>query len=102
MKVSVLVTTYNHEKFIAQAIDSILAQKVTFDYEIVIGEDGSTDTTRDIVLTFRRRYPKRIRLLLPQRNLGFYGNIIFEQALEACRGQYIALLEGDDYWTSPY
>jgi glycosyltransferase involved in cell wall biosynthesis len=102
MKVSVLVTTYNHEKFIAQAIDSVLAQEATFDYEVVIGEDCSTDSTRDIVLAFRKRYPDKIRLLLPHENLGFCGNVIFERALKACQGQFVALLDGDDYWTSPH
>ncbi len=60
MKLSVIVVTYNHERFIAQALDSILAQRVDFDYEIVVGEDCSTDSTRDILMDFRRRYPGRI------------------------------------------
>jgi glycosyltransferase involved in cell wall biosynthesis len=101
MKVSVLITTYNHEQFIAQAIESVLMQKVDFDYEIVIGEDCSTDGTRDIVIDFHRRDPDRIRLSLTERNLGGAGNMNFFRAFQTCRGQYIAMLEGDDYWTSP-
>jgi glycosyltransferase involved in cell wall biosynthesis len=69
MKLSVVVVTYNHERFIAQALDSILAQRVNFDYEIVVGEDCSTDSTRDILMDFHRRYPGRIVPLLREQNL---------------------------------
>lgn len=100
MKVSVLMVTYNHENFIAQAIDSALMQKVNFEYEIVIGEDCSTDHTRDIVIGYQQRYPDTIRLLLPERNSGGHKN--FVQTYKACQGEYIALLDGDDYWTSPH
>jgi glycosyltransferase involved in cell wall biosynthesis len=91
--------TYNHEKYIAQAIESALMQKVNFDYEIVIGEDCSTDRTRDIVLSYQKRYPERIRALLPEKNLGGMKNVI--ESFNACKGEYVAALEGDDYWTSP-
>lgn len=100
MKVSVSLITYNQEGFISQAINSMLMQQVNFDYEIVIGEDCSTDNTRDIVIGFQKRYPERIRLLLPERNLGASRNRV--QTLRACRGEYVALLDGDDYWTSPH
>lgn len=96
-KVSVLMITYNHERFIAEAIDSVLMQETDFDVELVIGEDCSTDRTREIVLDYERKYPDTIRLLLPEQNLGMIPN--FVQTYEACRGEYIALLEGDDYWT---
>jgi glycosyltransferase involved in cell wall biosynthesis len=99
MKISVLVITYNHEDFIAQSIGSALAQNVDFDYEIVIGEDFSTDRTREIVKDLQRRHAHKIRLLLRDRNLGDREN--FLQTLKACKGRYIALLEGDDFWTSP-
>lgn len=98
-KVSVLMLAYNHEAFIGQALDSVLAQKTSFDYEIVVGEDCSSDGTRKILLDYRERYPERIRVLLPERNLGMMGNLI--ATYEACCGEYVALLEGDDYWTSP-
>lgn len=100
MKVSVVMITYNHEKFIAQAIDSVLMQEIKFDYEIVIGEDCSTDNTRHIVIDFQKRYPDKIRLLLPEQNLGMLKNFI--TTIQACRGEYTAILEGDDYWTSPH
>ncbi len=96
MKVSVAMITYNHEKYIAQAIESILSQDVRFDYEIVIGEDLSTDRTRAVVMDFQRRYPDRIRLLLRDHNVGSVRN--FADTIEACQGEYLALLEGDDYW----
>jgi glycosyltransferase involved in cell wall biosynthesis len=100
MKASVLVTAYNHAPFIAEALESILMQEVGFDYEVVIGEDCSTDGTREIVRDFHRRYPDRIRLHLPERNLGGNGNVIFGEILPLARGEYVALLDGDDYWTS--
>lgn len=99
MKVSVLIITYNHEKFIAQALDSALMQKTSFDYEIVIGEDCSSDQTRKIVRQYHQKYPDKIRVLLPAQNLGMLKN--FVNTFRACKGQYIALLEGDDYWTAP-
>ena len=101
-KVSVLIVTYNHEAFIAQAIESVLMQEVDFDYEVVIAEDCSTDNTREIVIGYQERYPDKIRLILSERNLGNYGGAISARALPTCRGQYIALLEGDDYWTDPH
>jgi glycosyltransferase involved in cell wall biosynthesis len=97
MKVSVLMITYNHEKFIAQAIESILMQVVDFDYEIVIGEDCSTDQTREIVCAYQNIYPEIIKLFLPSQNIGVNRN--FEQVLKRCKGEYVALLEGDDYWS---
>jgi len=102
MKVSVLVTTYNHEKYIAQAINSILMQQVSFDYEVIVGEDCSADSTRDIVIDYRKRNPDKIRLILPKENLGSMGNKIFAQLSKTAKGQYVALLDGDDYWTSPH
>lgn len=100
-KVSVLMITYNHEKVIAQAVTSALTQETSFDYEIVIGEDCSTDGTRAFLLDFQRQHPDRIRLLLHEKNLGLFGKYNLVQTLAACRGQYVAVLEGDDYWTSP-
>lgn len=97
--VSVCMITYNHEKYIAQAIESVLMQETNFKYELVIGEDCSTDDTRYIVRAYGERYPEQIRLLLPERNQGMIAN--FVSTLNVCRGQYIALLEGDDYWTDP-
>lgn len=99
MKATVLITTYNQERFIAQAIESALAQVTDFDYEIVIGEDCSTDQTRSVVYGYRDRFPDRIRMLTWEQNLGLMGN--FPQAFLQCRGEHFACLDGDDYWTSP-
>jgi glycosyltransferase involved in cell wall biosynthesis len=98
-KVSVLMISYNHEAYIAQAIDSVLAQTTDFDVEIVIGEDCSTDGTRRIALDYQRRHPGRIRVLAREKNLGMLPNLV--DTYQNCRGQYIALLEGDDYWCDP-
>jgi len=99
MKVSVLLTTYNHEKWIAQAIDSTLMQETNFDYEVVITEDCSTDSTRDIVIDFQRRYPGKIRLILSEKNKNDNTNLV--TAWQTSPSQYVAWLDGDDFWTSP-
>ena len=99
IKVSVHMPAYNHEAYIAQAIESVLMQEVDFRFELVIGEDCSTDATRAVAVEYADRYPDRIRLLLHRSNLGIFDN---DQAIiSACRGEYIAWLEADDYWTSP-
>lgn len=97
--VSVAMITYNHEKFIAQAIESVLMQEVDFPVELIIGEDCSTDGTRRIVQNYASKYPNVIRALLPEQNLGATKNSTAVDA--ACRGKYTAFLEGDDYWSDP-
>jgi glycosyltransferase involved in cell wall biosynthesis len=96
---SIVMIAYNMERYIRQAIDSVLAQRVDFDYELVIGEDRSTDRTREIVLEYAARCPDRIRPILRDVNLGMNRNFM-ETLLEA-RGRFVALLDSDDYWTSP-
>ena len=98
MKVTALIVAYNREKYIAQALDSVLMQVVDCDYEILIGEDCSTDATRDIVIEYQKPHPNRIRLLLHEHNLGYIQNE--RECLRNCRGEYIATLDADDYWTS--
>lgn len=100
--VSVLILTYNHVSFIAQAMDGALMQKAGFHYEIIAGDDHSTDGTTEILLDYQKRHPDKIRVLLATTNLGQFtgnGRLNFIRLLNACRGQYIALLDGDDYWT---
>lgn len=97
--VSVVLRTYDHVQFIAQAIESVLIQDAPFPFELVIGEDCSTDGTREIVAGYAERYPDVVRAVLPERNVG-HGEI-FKRALEATQGSFIAYLDGDDYWTSP-
>ena len=98
--VSVCMITYNHEEFICEAIEGVLMQKTNFPIELIIGEDCSTDNTRKIVLEYAEKHPDIICPLLPESNLGMMKNFI--QTMEAARGKYIALCEGDDYWTDPY
>ncbi|MFK8049343.1 MAG: glycosyltransferase family 2 protein [Halioglobus sp.] len=95
--VSVHMLTYNHAPYIAKAIESVLMQEVSFDYELVIGDDCSTDETGAIVREYRDRYPGIIRLHQQKTNLGLYANQ--EIVRRSCRGKYIAWLEGDDFWT---
>lgn len=97
--VSIFMMAYNHEKYVAQALDSVLMQKVDFEYQIVLGEDCSTDNTREIVVSYAERYPKKFKLLLHKTNIGAVNNqnLIFAK----CTGKYIAMLECDDYWTDP-
>ena len=94
--VSVAMITYNHEPFIAQAIEGVVMQKTNFPIELVIGEDKSTDRTREIVLEYQRRHPSLVRVIVSDANVGMYAN--FFRSLSVCRGKYIALCEGDDYW----
>lgn len=97
--VSVWMITYNHEEFIAKAIESVIMQDTDFEFEIVIGEDCSTDSTRQICIDYQKRFPSLIRLITSESNVGFAVNGV--RTFKACKGKYIALLEGDDYWTDP-
>jgi glycosyltransferase involved in cell wall biosynthesis len=99
-RASVFVLTHNHVDWIEQALDSALAQQGPFEFELLVADDFSTDGTREKVQEYARRHPDRIRTFLPDRNLGIEG--IWLQAAQQCRGEYVAILEGDDYWTSPH
>ncbi|MCB0628215.1 MAG: glycosyltransferase [Saprospiraceae bacterium] len=100
MKVTVILLTYLHEHYIEQALESVLGQQTDFDFEITIIEDCSPDRTREIVQEYARKYPDKISLRLPPHNRN--DNLEWMKAIETARGQYIALLDGDDYWTSPH
>jgi glycosyltransferase involved in cell wall biosynthesis len=100
MKLSVILITFNQEKTIARAIESALNQKTDFPYEILIGEDCSTDGTRAIVERFQSEHPHIIRLLPSEKNVGPNEN--FRRTRVVSTGEYLAALEGDDYWTSPH
>jgi glycosyltransferase involved in cell wall biosynthesis len=99
-KVSACIITYNQEKFIHECIKGAVKQKLDYPYEIVIGEDCSSDTTKTICKAYADKYPNLIRLIDRNKNLGMNGNWI--ESIKACDGKYIALCEGDDYWTDPY
>ncbi len=108
-KVSVWLVTYNQIRYITQAIDSVLMQQTNFDFEIILGDDDSNDGTRELCISYANRYPEKIRLFLHHRanatpiagdipNPNFQGVYNWYQ----CRGEYIATLEGDDFWTDPF
>lgn len=98
MKVSVCMITYKHEKYIAQAIDGVLKQKVNFDLELVIADDCSPDGTDEIVKKYIHTHPKGhcIKYYKHKNNIGMLPNFMF--ALQQCKGKYIAFCDGDDYW----
>jgi glycosyltransferase involved in cell wall biosynthesis len=94
------IITYNHQPYIAQAVEGALQQRTSFPFEIVIGEDCSTDGTRQIVFDYQRRYPQIIRVITSAHNVGVRANAV--RAYDACRGKYVAFCDGDDYWQNPY
>jgi glycosyltransferase involved in cell wall biosynthesis len=98
MRVSVSLLTYNHERYVAQAIEGVLAQRGV-EFELVISEDCSTDGTRAIVDQYAARHPDLIRVLPAPHNVGMTR--AFARGIEAATGRFVALLDGDDYWTSP-
>lgn len=98
--VSVLMITHNHARFVGQAIESVLAQHMEGDIELLIGEDASSDGTGAVCAAFASRHPGQIRLFTsPAGALGMHAN--FGRLLAAARGRYLAFLEGDDYWIAP-
>ena len=97
MKLSIIMLVYNHERFIAQALESVLMQKTDFEYELIIGEDCSSDGSREIIRSYKKRFEGKMKPLYRDKNLGMAGNLM--DCLERCTGQYIAVLEGDDFWT---
>lgn len=101
-KVSVLCATYNHEEYLRQTLDSFLNQKTDFPFEVLVNDDASTDSTGDIIREYAARYPEIIRPFYQKENLysrriNLYDVVFFP----ACRGEYIAVCEGDDYWNDP-
>ena len=97
---SVLCLTYNHERFLAQALESMLMQRTNFQFEGGVGEDFSNDATAKVLERYAAHYPDKIKPLWTTVNLGMVENMRRTQAL--CRGRYIAICEGDDYWVDPY
>ncbi len=92
--------TYAHAGFIEQAIESVLMQQTSFPIELVIGEDNGPDDTLAICTHYQRLFPDIVRVLPTVPNMGSQANFI--RTLYQCKGRYIALLEGDDYWTDPH
>ena len=99
--VSVLCTTYNHRDYIGQAIEGVLAQRTDFPIELIVRDDASTDGTREIVDAYARRHPGLIRAVLEPENRYRQGIRPLQAALAHARGEFVAVCEGDDYWTDP-
>jgi glycosyltransferase involved in cell wall biosynthesis len=105
--VSISVVTYNHHSYIKQCLDGILMQQTNFPFEIILGEDESTDGTREICIEYANKYPDKINLFLRSRKDVIYingnptGRYNFIENLKVSKSKYIALCEGDDYWTDP-
>ena len=97
--VSVLMMTYNHEPLIAEAIRGVVEQECDFAVELLIGEDCSTDRTREICEAYQKRYPHIVRLVVSDANIKRRGN--FARICARARGRYVALCEGDDRWVNP-
>jgi glycosyltransferase involved in cell wall biosynthesis len=97
--VSIVMPAYNHERYLAEAIDGVLAQETGFPFELLIGEDSSIDDTRAIALEYWRAHPDLIRVLTAERNVGMHENAA--RMLNAARGRYLAFCEGDDCWHRP-
>ena len=100
MKLSVIVTTYNHEKYISQALESVLLQKIDCPIEIIIGDDCSSDGTSDIIEDFRKRFPDIFVVLRYNKNIGVTENL--NRCIQKSSGNYIGICEGDDYWTDEF
>ena len=97
--VSVSITSFNSEKWLPKALDSVLLQQTSFPIEVVIGDDCSADGTIAVARSYQERNPQLIRVLERSKNLGMQHN--YYETFEQCRGKYIAWLDADDYWTDP-
>ena len=97
--VTVRTSTYQHAPYIKQCIEGVLMQKTTFPFEFIIGDDFSTDGTRETVFEYAKKYPDMIRVITADYNVGMKAN--GRRCIRASRGKYMAICEGDDYWISP-
>lgn len=97
--ISVLMITYNHERFIEAAVNSVLSQQTDYSFELVIGEDHSPDTTGKKVDELAAAFPHIIKVVRAENNIGVAAN--FCRTFRACSGKYMAILDGDDFWTDP-
>ena len=98
-KLTIVTTTYNQEKYIQEALDSFISQKTNFPFEILISDDGSTDKTREIIESYKTKYPDIVKPIYRKKNLGPMDNFI--ETLAEVKSEYVALCDGDDFWTNP-
>jgi glycosyltransferase involved in cell wall biosynthesis len=103
IKVSVLCLTYNQVNYVGQMLDSVLSQKTNFKFEVLINDDASNDGTVDTVKSYQKKYPDIIKPVFHSENLYSKGirNFIPRYLLPKAQGVYLAICEGDDYWTDP-
>lgn len=99
MKISVIMLTYNHEKYIEKAVQSVCAQQGDFQLEIIIGDDCSTDNTAEVIDKLAAKH-KKIKIFRPEKNIGMHANL--KKCLSLAEGDYISMCEGDDWYISPY
>ena len=97
--ISTIIPSYNRADTVGETIDSILAQQVDADMEIVIGDDCSTDNAREVLLAYKEKYPDIIRLIFHEQNMGLGAN--WATCVKACRGKFICNCDIDDYWHNP-
>lgn len=95
-KISICVTSYNQEKYIGTALDSLLAQKTEFSYAIIVGDDYSTDGSREILKKYEKQYPDKIQVIYHPENMGLFKNR--KEIFKNCDSEYITFCDGDDYW----
>jgi glycosyltransferase involved in cell wall biosynthesis len=100
--IAIWMVTYNHELYIKKAIESVLMQKTDYNFKLFIGEDYSTDATRGICIKFANQFPDKIELILNETNIGanLNGALVYNRCFNS-GAKYIAMCEGDDYWTDP-
>lgn len=94
------MTSFEHGHYVARALDGVLAQEGV-ELELIVGDDCSADSTRDVIREYARAHPRRIRTFFPERNLGQGGKAIFAPLIGMARSPYLAMLDADDYWTDP-
>lgn len=99
-RVSIVITSYQHERYIRTALESALAQRGV-SFEILVGDDGSTDASPEIIMSLARRHPETIVPVLREENDGTEGYTLVTELLTRTRGEFVAIFDGDDYWTDP-
>lgn len=100
VKLTVVCVTYNHEKYIAQALDGIVKQKTNFSFEVLVGDDASTDKTQDIIRQYAEKYPGIVKPILRKKNIGAAANSF--DLYSRVKTLYVAICDGDDYWVDEY
>ncbi len=97
--VDIIMPTFNHERYIGQAIESVLMQECDFQYRLIIGDDCSVDNTYDICAKYFKLHPDKMQIYKNDSNLGLIRN--YKKLFDSCTAKYIAILESDDYWIDP-